>query len=145
MEFKFIVSLRANQIGLFSLTVLVLFLLLRFFFVLAFIFSEGELVLKSRHQLWRGISLKSCNWKIICYIYLHYEIVLLMNWVQYGSLNIRSSSHRISGKDFWHLELARKSCILSPFDNRTFNIHCYFVKGIYLQNSFSFYNKHSLE
>ena len=83
------------------------------------------------------VSLKNYNWKISCYLYSHYEIVLLMIWVQYWSLNVRSSLHGISGKDFWRLELAHKSCILSPSGNRTVNIF-YFVKSIYLQNSFSF-------
>ena len=41
MKFKFIVSLRANQIGLFSLTVLFLFLLLRFFCFSFYFFRGG--------------------------------------------------------------------------------------------------------
>ena len=85
------------------------------------------------------------SWKISCYIYLHYEIVLLMIWVQYRSLNLRPSLRSISGKVFWCLELPHKSCILSSSGNRTINIFCYFVKSIYLQNSLCFYNKHSLE
>ena len=36
--------------------------------------------------------------KISRYIYLHYEIVLLIIWVQYRSFNNRSTLHRVSGK-----------------------------------------------
>ena len=86
-----------------------------------------------------------CSWKISCYIYLHCEIVLLMIWVQYRSLNLKPSLRRISGKVFWRLELPHKSCILSSSGNRIINIFCYFVKSIYLQNLLCFYNKHSLE
>ena len=71
------------------------------------------------------VSLKNYNLKIYCCIYPHYEIVFLMIWVQYRNLNLRSSLHGISEKDFLRLELAHKSCMLSPSGNRTVNILCY--------------------
>ena len=55
-EFKFFLSFRPNQMCLFYLTILVLFLII--FFVFAFVFLDGELILKSWRQLWRWISWK---------------------------------------------------------------------------------------
>ena len=122
---------------LFSLMVLV-FCCCVFLFCFCFCFFRGGISFEKLTSTLERVSLKNYNWKISCYLYSLYEIVLLMIWVQYWSLNIRSSLHGISGKDFWRLELAHKSCILSPSGNSTINIFCYFVKSIYLQNSFSF-------
>ena len=143
MEFKFILSLRANQMCLFSLMVLV-FCCCVFLFCFCFCFFRGGISFEKLTSTRRGF-----HWKIITENFLLYLFtlwnVLLMIWVQFRSLSIRSSLHGISGKDFWRLDLAHKICILSPSGNKTINILCCFVKSIYLQNSFCFYNKLSLE
>ena len=96
-----------------------------FCFLFAFAFFRWGSSFEKLTSTMERVSLKNYNLKIYCCIYPHYEIVFLMIWVQYRNLNLRSSLHGISEKDFLRLELAHKSCMLSPSGNRTVNILCY--------------------
>ena len=78
------------------------------------------------------------SWKISCYIYLHYEIVLLMIWVQYRSLNITSTLHRLSGKAFSRLGVVFSAPLQPEYQSLL-------LCKMYLSAKLSFYNKHFLE